>query len=124
MTTSNTLSTEQLALASKVAKYLALSVTLREDSPKEDYRQANELCWELAMVLPSEVYKRMIKGIITRDASANELMTVIDVRKLVLGEAAGSLNSQDVAAHAPAIAKQRANQNQPPAESLKNPTAA
>ncbi len=92
--------------AVKVAEYLALANTLKSSSPEEEYRKANQLSWELAMWLPEDIYKKMVQGVVNRDVDSNELATVIQVRKLLLGDDSGNLTADDVAAHGPSIGGQ------------------
>lgn len=92
--------------AVKVAEYLALANTLKNSSSEEEYRKANQLSWELAMWLPKDIYKKMVQGVINRNADSNELATVIQVRKLLLGDSSGNLTAEDVAAHGPSIGRQ------------------
>lgn len=58
------------------------------------------------MWLPEDIYKKMVQGVINRNADSNELATVIQVRKLLLGGSSGNLTSEDVAAHGPSIGRQ------------------
>ena len=91
--------------AVKVAEYLALANTLKGCSSEEEYRKANQLSWGLAMWLPADIYKKMVQGVVHRNADSNELTTVIQVRKLLLGEISGNLTADDVAAHLPSIGR-------------------
>lgn len=86
-----------------VAEYLALCRSLRDDSPETDFRRANQMSWELAMWLPEDVYREMTLALVNPGPSRNELTTVISVRKLLLGDKAGSLCSEEIAHHAPGI---------------------
>lgn len=89
--------------AARVSKYLALARRLKEDSPESDYERANQLSWELAMWLPSNIYKSMAKAIVTPDNETNELTVTIEVRKILLKDKAGNLKSDDIAHHGPGI---------------------
>lgn len=91
--------------AVRVAEYLALARNLKEDSPDPDFRKANQLSWELAMWLPEDIYREMVRAIATPKDNLNELTTVISVRKLLLIERAGNLAAGDIAHHAPGIGK-------------------
>ncbi len=91
--------------AAKVAEYLALARTLKEDSPVTEYRRANQLAWELALWLPEDIYKHMVKAIAQPSMETNELTTVILVRKLILGDKTGDLTADDICQHAPGIGK-------------------
>jgi len=91
--------------AVRVAEYLALARSLKEDSPDSEYRKANQLSWELAMWLPDDIYKEMAHAISGPNANINELTTVVAVRSLLLKEKAGKLTSENIAHHAPGIGK-------------------
>lgn len=97
--------------AAKVAEYLALARRLEENSPGSEYRQANQLSWELAMWLPEEVYKEMTRALVKPDNQTNELSVVVSVRKLLLRDKAGNLSQADIAHHAPGIGKNAANKS-------------
>lgn len=97
--------------AEKVAEYMALARRLKESSPDEEYQKANRLSWELAMWLPSDVYKSLGNALSKPDKVYNPLSVVISVRKQLLGNAAGDLSQDDVIHHAPGIGQiQRPNQ--------------
>jgi len=91
--------------AARVSEYLALARRLKGKSEDSDYERANQLSWELAMWLPSDIYKKMVKAIASPDEKNNELTVVVEVRKLLLGDKAGDLTSDDIAHHAPGIGK-------------------
>ncbi len=91
--------------AVRVAEYLAIARSLKEDSPESDYRKANQLSWELAMWLPEDIYKEMVRAIASPGGNANELTTVVAVRSLLLKGKAGDLTSKDIAHHAPGVGK-------------------
>ena len=42
-------------IVSKVAEYLSIALFLKVDSPHSDYQRANQLIFELQMVLPIEL---------------------------------------------------------------------
>lgn len=91
--------------AVRVAEYLALARSLKDDSPDSDYRKANQLSWELAMWLPEDIYKKMVGAIARPNGTTNELTTVVSVRSLLLKEKAGNLTSENIAHHTPGIGK-------------------
>lgn len=93
--------------AEKVAEYLSFVRNLEENSDKNDYIKANRMSWELAMWLPEEIYKEVVRAIINPNADTNELSVVISVRQLLLGDQSGNLNQNDVAHHAPGIGKKQ-----------------
>jgi hypothetical protein len=90
----------------RVAEYLSLATTLKEDSLDSDYRKANQLNWELAMWLPEEIYKKMACAT-TSPTIENSVVTVLSVRDALLKEKAGTLTKQDITYHAPGIGKTR-----------------
>lgn len=91
--------------AARVSEYLALAENLKENSQNEDYERVNQLSWELAMWLPSDIYREMTQAITKPSQEVNELTVVIKVRKLLLGDDAGDLTSEQIAHHAPGIGK-------------------
>ena len=93
--------------ASKVAEYMEFARHLREDSKPADYQKANRLAWELAMWLPSDVYKRMAESLVNPNEQNNPLEVVIAVRKLLLDDKAGDLAADNILSHSPGIGKNR-----------------
>jgi len=92
--------------AAKVAEYMALARDLRVDSDPSDYCRANQLAWELALWLPADVYRAVGRAIKDPNPIVNPLSVVIDVRKVLLGTAAGDLDQDHIIHHAPGIGKQ------------------
>lgn len=91
--------------AEKVAEYLAFARNLKEDSSDEDYVKANKLSWDLALWLPEEIYKEITIALSNPNFKTNPLSVVISVRKLILKDRAGNLNSENIAHHAPGIGR-------------------
>jgi hypothetical protein len=91
--------------AERVAKYMAIASTLKDDSSEESYLKANRLSWELAMWLPTDVYRSMGKAISQPNSENNPLSVVILVRKELLGSAAGNLTQDDIIHHASGFGK-------------------
>lgn len=91
--------------AEKVAEYMALARMLKETSSGENYQKANRLSWELAMWLPSDIYKSMGRALSKPDGEFNPLSIVIAVRKELLGNRAGDLTQEQIIHHAPGIGK-------------------
>jgi hypothetical protein len=85
--------------AAKVAEYMALKLTLTDESSAEDYAKANRLSWELAMWLPSDVYKELTQAMFKPTQQVNALTVTIAVRKLLLGKTAGDLNQEQILMH-------------------------
>jgi hypothetical protein len=96
---------EKLDLAEKVAQYLVLAGSLDKGSPLEDYDAANELSLELAMLLPSPIYRAMVEATAHPDAKVNLASVVIMMRKELLAPLEGDLNAAQVALHAPGVAE-------------------
>lgn len=94
---------EKLDLAEKVAQYLVLSGSLDKGSPLEDYDAANELSLELAMLLPSPIYRCMVEATAHPDAKNNLAAVVIMMRKELLAPLEGDLSPSQVAIHAPGV---------------------
>lgn len=91
--------------AAKVAEYMELARNLRENSPEEDYRRANRLAWELAMWLPSDIYKLLAESLVNTNKQNNPLVVVVAVRELLLGDRAGDLAEENIISHAPGAGK-------------------
>lgn len=97
--------TERAHLAGRIAEYLALARTIGEKSSAQEYRAANALAWELAMLLPADLYRMLTQVIVASDPKVNALTFTIHVRKWLLGDDAGDLDSNQIAHHAPGIGK-------------------
>ena len=93
--------------AARVAEYMELARHLREDSPPSDYQKANRLAWELAMWLPTDVYKLMAESLVHPNEQQNPLEVVVAVRRILLGQDAGALSSANILSHSPGIGKAR-----------------
>jgi hypothetical protein len=93
--------------AHKVAEYMSLARSLKEDSSEENYRKANTLSWELSMWLPDNVYELMKKAMVNQNENENEFSVLISVRKILLGSKSGNLTSEDIIFHAPNIGKSK-----------------
>ena len=83
---------------------MALQTNLKENSPQNEYDRLNRLGWELAMWLPADVYRKLARAA-TSPTLKERFETVIEVRKLLLGDKAGDLSWNDVMFHAPGIGK-------------------
>jgi hypothetical protein len=95
--------------AVRVAEYLALAISLKEDSTESDYRKANQLSWELAMWLPSDIYNHMVSAVANPNQQINALTAVLSVRAILLKQKAGKLTPEDIASHSPGIGRKLAN---------------
>ena len=99
--------------AAKVAEYLAVARQLKAEDPSEMYIRANQLSWELALWLPEDIYREATTALSSPNGACNERTTVISVRKLLLKEEAGELDSGSIAFHAPNIAAAARNKSTP-----------
>ncbi|MGD0230034.1 MAG: hypothetical protein ABSC19_06690 [Syntrophorhabdales bacterium] len=88
--------------AAKVAEYLSLQSNLKEGSPESEYDLVNRLGWELALWLPSDVYRKLGQAA-TSPNYQKRLDVIIEIRRLLLGVKAGNLTAADVMVHAPGI---------------------
>ena len=82
---------------------MALARCLKPDSADTDYQKANQMAWELAIWLPSQIYQSMSVALTAEDGENNSLSVAISVHKELLGTAAGTLTQRDVLHHAPNI---------------------
>jgi hypothetical protein len=96
---------EKLDLAEKVAQYLVLAGSLDKSSPLEDCDAANELSLELAMLLPSAIYRAMIEAASTPNSRVNPASVAIMMRRELLAPLEGDLQPAQVAFHAPGVAE-------------------
>lgn len=93
---------EKLDLVEKVAQYLVLAGTLDKTSPHEDYDRANELSLELAMLLPSVIYRSMIEAGSQPSAKVNPASVAVMMRRALL-EHEDDLPALQVAFHTPGV---------------------
>ena len=80
---------EKPDLTEKVARYLVLAGTLDKNSAPDDYEMANELSLELAMVLPSPIYRAMVEAATHPDGKVNPGVVAVMMREQLLGADAG-----------------------------------
>jgi hypothetical protein len=92
---------EKLDLAEMVAQYLVLAGTLDKTSPLEDHDRANELSLQLAMLLPTAIYRAMVEAIAHPDAKCNPATVAIMMRRELLSPLEGDLQASQVVFHAP-----------------------
>ena len=99
---------EKLDLTEKVARYLVLAGTLDKNSAPDDYDMANELSLELAMVLPTPIYRAMVEAAAHPDGKVNPATVVVMMRKELLADAANAgepeLHPEQVVFHTPGVA--------------------
>jgi len=91
--------------AARIAEYLALHMLIEETDSKEDYARINKLGWELALYLPSEIYKHLRDAAINRTPDRNSLTALVAVREYLLRGEGGELTPDDISFHYPGIRK-------------------
>ena len=95
---------EKLDLTEKVARYLVLAGTLDKISAPDDYDMANELSLELAMVLPTPIYRAMVEAAAHPDGKVNPASVVVMMRAELLGADEPPLHPEQVVFHTPGVA--------------------
>ncbi|MEO8806877.1 MAG: hypothetical protein ABI433_12415 [Burkholderiaceae bacterium] len=95
---------EKLDLTEKVARYLVIAGTLDKNSAPDDYDLANELSLELAMVLPSAIYRAMVEAAAHPDGKVNPATVAVMMRRELLALADVDLQPEQVAFHTPGVA--------------------
>lgn len=90
---------EKLDLASMVAEYLVLAGALDKGSTHEDVERANELSLQLAMLLPSGIYRAMVEAAAQPSAQCNAATVALLMRTELLGPFEGDLQPGQVALH-------------------------
>jgi len=95
---------EWVKLVEKVAEYLALVRTLSRYSAVADFRRATALSFELAMLLPAEVYRELSQAVSDPSEELNELTVLMSVRRHALGSR-GGVSADVIAHHAPYAGK-------------------
>ncbi len=95
---------EKLDLTEKVARYLVLAGTLDKNSAPDDYDMANELSLELAMVLPTPVYRAMVEAAAHPDGKVNPATVAVMMRKEMLAANDPELHPEQVVFHTPGVA--------------------
>jgi hypothetical protein len=99
---------EKLDLAEMVAQYLVLARALDKTSMPEDWDRANELSLELAMLLPTAIYRAMVEAATHPESKVTPAAVAIMLRKELLAPLEGELQASQVAFHAPgAVEKPR-----------------
>lgn len=94
---------EKLDLTEKVARYLVLAGTLDKNSAPDDYDMANELSLELAMVLPTPIYRAMVEAAAHPDGKVNPATVVVMMRKELLAANDPELHPEQVVFHTPGV---------------------
>jgi hypothetical protein len=90
--------------AAKVAEYFSYYFRLRETSSDEEYRRVNQLGWELALWLPTDVYREVSRAVRLNSDEHNILSSLIAVRKLLKSQP-GDLSPNELFSHAPGVGK-------------------
>lgn len=94
---------EKIDLTEKVARYLVLAGTLDKASAPDDYDMANELSLELAMVLPSPIYRAMVEAAAHPDGKVNPAIVAVMMRREILASSEDDLQPEQVAFHTPGV---------------------
>jgi hypothetical protein len=94
---------EKLDLTEKVARYMVLAGTLDKNSAPDDYDMANELSLELAMVLPSAIYRAMVEAAAHPDGKVNPAVVAVMMRKEMLAVSEAELHPEQVVFHTPGV---------------------
>ena len=94
---------EKLDLTEKVARYLVIASTLDKNSAADDYDMANELSLELAMILPTSIYKAMVEAAMHPDGKVNPASVAVMMRKEMLAPLEGDLQAEHIAYHTPGV---------------------
>ena len=95
---------EKLDLTEKVARYLVIAGTLDKNSAPDDYELANELSLELAMVLPTAIYRAMVEAAAHPDGKVNPASVAVMMRREMLSLGEADLQPEQVAFHTPGVA--------------------
>jgi hypothetical protein len=96
---------EKLDLADKVAQYLVLAGGLDKNSLLEDFDRANELSLELAMLLPTAIYRAMVEAAAHPSNKVNPASVAIMMRNELIFPDQGTLEADHVAVHTPGVAE-------------------
>ena len=70
----------------------------------DDYDLANELSLELAMVLPSAIYRAMVEAAAHPDGKVNPASVAVMMRREMLSLGEADLQPEQVAYHTPGVA--------------------
>jgi hypothetical protein len=98
--------TKQREQASSVAEYAALAWSLKDNDDVQTYRRANQLSWQLFLWLPTDVYRQLGRGL---KSDPKELVdSLVAIRRILLGEDAGSLGDNDIIVHGPGFGRPKA----------------
>jgi len=93
-------------ISEMVCEYLALAATLeKEVDTKDAYRRANMLAWQLAIILPEPMYRKMVQALVNPSVDNNVLSIVCDVRNwmMMIPVERQTLTSEHLPFHAPGI---------------------
>ena len=91
--------------AAKTAEYLAYGWQLDASDARDRYVRTNQLGWELALYLPSDVYRHVRNAVANPSQDQNVTTAIIEVRRHLLRENAGDLTSEEIAFHSPNVNK-------------------
>lgn len=90
----------------KLTAYLALASSLGKDSSIGDYRAANALSWQLAVMLPESLYRQVNTAISSPTEEVNILTVVAEAGKVFFKGYAGTVPPDNMMWHAPDAAKE------------------
>lgn len=114
VTMENTITQDKAKIAEKIAEYLSLALSLKYDkdnpiltSPPEHYRRANQLIWELAMILPEDIYTEIAIALLSPSRKINMDTAILLARNFILGADAGELKPDQIIKHAPGIGEKK-----------------
>lgn len=93
---------ERMRVAELAAEYMALAISLESSSPKAEYRRANMLSLQLAMVLPVHLYMK-VAGAALNTAEHNPMSAAVAMREWTGAGAAELDAASDLAWHAPGL---------------------
>jgi hypothetical protein len=92
--------------AAKIAEYASRAFFLKSTDNDEAYQRANQLSWELFLLLPTDVYRKLGRGLREKQNVGELVESLLDVRKVLLGKtSAGDLNGNDFIIHSPNIGR-------------------
>ncbi len=89
--------------AAAVAEYSVLAGALDASDPPQSYAKANKMARELFLWLPTDIYRKLGRGLAGDNKQLVEAL--VGVRAVILGGNAGNLGANDVIVHAPHIGK-------------------
>jgi hypothetical protein len=80
---------------------------LKESSSESAYFRANHLAWELAMVLPADLYRTITSAVRSPSEHTNPLTVIVDIRRNITFGVDDNLSTENIVMHAPGAGKPR-----------------